>query len=610
MSADFELIYLNVPATDRSSFEDLTTLVGQKVRDIAASTAPGRRIYLAGESMGGVMALSAMRDPQVSRCLDGLVLINPATSLPRAWPTQLPPLLQALSQLPDAVGATAYQALAMPILSVTAGSPLRFAATRDDQSLPEPLRPAIALSRLATGAQIMELLQLTETLPLRTLEFRLRELLKGAESIDDNFLKSLRLPVQLIASSDDRILPSVDECRRLRRLLPNAQLSVLEDSGHCPLLEGSVSLAKLVPPAKLEQAALRRKKDFVSDFSFPSIGAVRNASESLQLVRRLTSPVFLSTDAHGRRVYGLGGLPPLPGERAVDIKGASSASTFSSNAADAAFAPLLHNGDAPPVLFVGNHQLYGFLDLPLLVEEVLQRKGTLIRGLAHPVAFQSTSEEHNSARERSGRNGGFSVDFEKFGAVPVSPRALLRVLKRNESALLYPGGVREAFKSLKDGEKYKLFWPSASKSSDFVPLAAKAGATIVPVAAIGAEEGFNMLLDADEMLELPYFGERLRESAKSTPVGRPGERFVVPLSVPQLPERFYFLFGAQISTAGVDASDAEACVAVYEAVRRELESCIDFLLSKRQQDPYRALLPRAAVEASWNWTRQAPSFTL
>eukprot|EP00965_Chrysotila_dentata_P242278 6204781-Pleurochrysis_carterae.AAC.2 len=33
--------------------------------------------------------------------------------------------------------------------------------------------------------------------------------------------------------------------------------------------------------------------------------------------------------------------------------------------------------------------------------------------------LQSTSEEHNSARERSGRNGGFSVDFEKFGAVPV-----------------------------------------------------------------------------------------------------------------------------------------------------------------------------------------------
>eukprot|EP00965_Chrysotila_dentata_P067709 2240683-Pleurochrysis_carterae.AAC.1 len=65
---------------------------------------------------------------------------------------------------------------------------------------------------------------------------------------------------------------------------------------------------------------------------------------------------------------------------------------------------------------------------------------------------------------------------------------------------------------------------AASKSSDFVPLAAKAGATIVPVAAIGAEEGFNMLLDADEMLELPYFGERLRESAKSTPVGRPGAK--------------------------------------------------------------------------------------
>lgn len=44
--------------------------------------------------------------------------------------------------------------------------------------------------------------------------------------------------------------------------------------------------------------------------------------------------------------------------------------------------------------------------------------------------------------------------------------------------------------------RYQLFWPAAS---DFVPIAAKFDAVIVPVAAVGAEEGFRMLADADEV---------------------------------------------------------------------------------------------------------------
>jgi hypothetical protein len=51
-----------------------------------------------------------------------------------------------------------------------------------------------------------------------------------------------------------------------------------------------------------------------------------------------------------------------------------------------------------------------------------------------------------------------AIDYAAFGAVPVSPRALFKLLKRGESTLLYPGGVREAFKSTKKGEAYRLFW--------------------------------------------------------------------------------------------------------------------------------------------------------
>ena len=60
------------------------------------------------------------------------------------------------------------------------------------------------------------------------------------------------------------------------------------------------------------------------------------------------------------------------------------------------------------------------------------------------------------AESMGGGPGG--IDFPAFGAVPVSPRALFKLLKRGEPTLLYPGGVREAFKSTKKGEGYKLFW--------------------------------------------------------------------------------------------------------------------------------------------------------
>ena len=68
-------------------------------------------------------------------------------------------------------------------------------------------------------------------------------------------------------------------------------------------------------------------------------------------------------------------------------------------------------------------------------------------------------EESTERRERRGSQGGFgAIDFPTFGAVPVSPRALYKLLKRGDPTLLYPGGVREAFKSTKRGESYKLFW--------------------------------------------------------------------------------------------------------------------------------------------------------
>ena len=205
---------------------------------------------------------------------------------------------------------------------------------------------------------------------------------------------------------------------------------------------------------------------------------------------------------------------------------------------------------------------------PLFSSRFGKTRGALIRGLAHPSAF-------------GGDGGGGFIDFETFGAVPVNSRALFKLLKKGEPTLLYPGGVREAFKSTKAGESYQLFWPS--NSSDFAPLAARFNATIVPVAAVGAEEAFDMILDADELLSLPVLGERIARDARDAPVGRVGERFVAPLSVPKPPDRFYFLFGKPISTSEVEHTDEEACAELYQEIRHELEGSVEYLLEKRME---------------------------
>ena len=59
--------------------------------------------------------------------------------------------------------------------------------------------------------------------------------------------------------------------------------------------------------------------------------------------------------------------------------------------------------------------------------------------------------------------------------------------------------------------------------SGFARVAARFNATIMPVGAIGADEAFEMLLDSDELLRLPYWGERAAETARRTPVALAGE---------------------------------------------------------------------------------------
>ena len=75
------------------------------------------------------------------------------------------------------------------------------------------------------------------------------------------------------------------------------------------------------------------------------------------------------------------------------------------------------------------------------------------------------------------------------------------------SLCLWP--PQQAYKG--KGEKYKVIWP---EREEFVRMAAKFGATIVPFAGIGCEDGVTMLADSQEIRAIPLLGDYLAQRAR------------------------------------------------------------------------------------------------
>ncbi|KAM3567635.1 hypothetical protein VYU27_010224, partial [Nannochloropsis oceanica] len=418
----------------------------------------------------------------------------------------------------------------------------------------------------------------------------------GASSLPSSLLASIATPTVIAAGAQDRLLPSIQEARRLQRHLPDASIIRLEGSGHISL-DARVNLTDILcrHPKLFAEPKKNKRKDYVRDFVKPSpqyIDRYINIVE--QYLGRFTSPTFFSTTVDGKIVPGLAGVP-LPSNK--------------------------------PVLLVGNHQLFG-LDLGIIIKEMYREKNVLVRGLAHPALFREGrkggKEGGNEGGGRGGREGGeeevlFTDDaalftsalsvsmggdgweggggggggegretgregkreggreersatdtlsnvFESFGAVPVSPANFYALLEAGEAVLLFPGGARETYH--RKGEDYRLFWPT---KSEFVRLAAHFGATIIPFSAVGAADSFSMLLDSQDLLSLPGpLGARVKRMSDAVPNARGAreekEDFIAPVLWPLPPARFYFLFGSPLETDTLPGRgrDKEAVETMYQ----------------------------------------------
>lgn len=222
-----------------------------------------------------------------------------------------------------------------------------------------------------------------------------------------------------------------------------------------------------------------------------------------------------------------------------------------------------------PTLFVGNHSLYGVLDVLLFADALYRERGIVLRSLA----------DRNHFKVPVWR------DFvELTGAVHGTRANCAALMRRGEHILVFPGGAREVFKHR--GEAYQLIW---KERFGFVQLAIEHGYTITPYATAGAEEAFDLLLDSADYMNTPL-GRYLKRSGLADRYLRGGEEFPplvrgLGLTVLPRPEKLYFLVGRPIDMARYHGSedDPEVLRRARNRVGRSLERLITEVRAHREQ---------------------------
>ncbi|KAJ6737467.1 ESTERASE/LIPASE/THIOESTERASE-LIKE PROTEIN [Salix viminalis] len=543
----FEVRCLHIPVRDRTTFEGLVKIVEETVR-LEHASSPYKPIYLVGESFGACLALSvAARNPQIDLVL---VLVNPATSFSRS---QLP-LLPILEALPEGL----HDVLPYLVGFVTS-NPVKMAMANIEYKLPPRLQFQQLYHNLTSFLPSVSVL--SDIIPKETLIWRLK-LLQSAAAYANSRLHAVKAESLVLVSGNDNLLPSRDEARRLKGSLKNCKARCFKNNGHSLLMEDGFNLLTIIKGTSKYRRT--RRFDFVSDFLPPSMSEFKCAfDEASGTFLFATCSAVFSTLDDGTIVRGLAGVP-----------------------------------DEGPVLFIGYHMLMGF-EIYSLVQEFLREKNVLVRGLAHPCIFSEVMENSFT---------GFSViDWLKvMGAVPVTGSNLFKLLSTKSHVLLYPGGQREALHN--KGEAYKLFWPD---QPEFVRMAARFGATIVPFGTVGEDDIGEFALDYHDMMKIPILNDYVRGFMRMAVKRRlPAENCSSQVFYLGYLDAFYYLFGKPIKTKGLKEKlgDTENANLLYLHVKSEVENSIAYLLKKREEDPCRNVIDRTIYRAFYSPLPEVPAF--
>ncbi|WP_138502455.1 alpha/beta hydrolase [Nostoc sp. PA-18-2419] len=174
-------------------------------------------VYLCGESFGGCLALKILE--KFPHLFTKIILINSASSFHRV------PWLN--------LGSLLFPYTPNLFYKISSLISLPFLAN---------------LNRISPVAS-QALLKSTSSAPKNTANQRLS--LMREFDIDEKKLSKITQAVLLIASKNDRLLPSQAEAQHLSNIFPNSQIITLPNSGHACLVETDVNLYQILLSANI-----------------------------------------------------------------------------------------------------------------------------------------------------------------------------------------------------------------------------------------------------------------------------------------------------------------------------------------------------------------------
>ncbi|MCO5549045.1 hypothetical protein L7F22_002511 [Adiantum nelumboides] len=321
VDAGYDIRCIYIPTTDRSSWAELVQTLIPVLREELQGRKE-RHITLLGESFGASLALRLVKE--APDLFSRLVMVNPATNL-----QQVNPLVSFLS-------GTGLLAFFPPSLYKTAQ---------------DILLPLMVNRNRVRWSDYGDVFSPVDLVPAPCASWRL-SLLNDNADLDDRSINAINVPTLLLASSEDHLLSSVQETGRLNRLLPHSKRVILPGSGHTALLEDNFNLGRIMESHGFRATASvqNRLSSKAGVPASPFIDSEKTAvkDEFLDEMGRLLQPWRFLTS------------PLVTGEENLP-------------------SPELQR----PILFVGNHTMFGVYDTPLLFHELFLR-GFRCRGLAHP----------------------------------------------------------------------------------------------------------------------------------------------------------------------------------------------------------------------------------
>ena len=321
LSRTFELWRMSISTHDRTSFGNLVKTVCDFIEQVSATT--DRPVYVLAESFGGLLA-PAVALRLEKKCkregtknpIKGLVLVNPATSFDASgWDVAAAALtsfgfLTERTQMPFNL-PTAYSVLGGLVLSnLVPSSEQQQRILAIIMGLPS-LRQLDGASDSVQG--ILESFLVTnEFLPPGLLEHRIKNWFFVGSPLVNSRLSQLETPTLIVVGTDDKLLPSRREAQRLTKIIPNVEKLEVQGSGHLVLddkvnLTEAIIYSKLIDPLNLKST---KAYDPILDWKLPPkhvVDAIRK--ESVNFLETAFSPIYISTDSHGKRSFGLDNLP-------------------------------------------------------------------------------------------------------------------------------------------------------------------------------------------------------------------------------------------------------------------------------------------------------------